>query len=205
MLKIPYVSRDHCQASDTCGRSNQGIFKQIVGFSSHETRPLAEGRAIHRDYLPGGRQTVEPRLDVSSFLGILPSGSFSAGLYFSEGEGTNEKLRRWHASKPGNHSSVRPWPAQLRQDIRIKQIHLLNTGVAATNSASFGNQLLQIVETGRWRHKPILQSRSGRFFQPLPFLDRNHDCCFHAAAGHHLRTFPQGRFDQLAKTSLRVL
>src|SRR5438105_1937319 len=105
------------------------------------------------------------------------------------------------------HCNTAPWGLGLRSSettlVSSKYIcSAQRLGLAPASLAPGGHANLRARLV---RQQQFFQRRPGRCLQPAPLVCRHQNGCFGAALGHHLRTFCQAPFEELAEPRLGIL
>ena len=107
-------------------RRDHGVFGQCIGFSVHETRPLAESGCVHRQHSVGNQDPVQPGFQFVGLRLVLFSGDFDPRLYLSYRNGGYEELLCWDIGYPSQYGAVWARPTQFRDDVGIEEIQVLS-------------------------------------------------------------------------------
>ena len=97
---------------DRRGR-DQRVFQQVVRSPVHELGPGPECAPIERQYIPGLRNLINPRLDLGGLLWVLLAAHFDAGLELAESNRREMEIFIGDALKPRYHGAVGLRPPEL--------------------------------------------------------------------------------------------
>lgn len=170
----------------------------------HELRPTSKDRRVRGNNTVALRNAVEPLLYLLGFLRILLPGNLDSSLYFTDGHCGNVKRLLGRGLNPGNDALVRFALEQLRDNIRVEEIHgsvdrlrcpalqVPSCWEAQSTSSLRGEQ-------------QRLQSRAGSLVQATPLLHRYQYRCLDTPQRYDLRPFRKTRFQKLAEAGFRIL
>jgi len=112
-LEVPGVARYHHELMHRGDRRDHGVLVEGVGLAVHQARPAAEGRAIHRQDVEALAHLIQPGFEIPGLAWILLTGQLDARLNLAEGHGRQVQMGVFDALKPGQHSAMGAWSAQL--------------------------------------------------------------------------------------------
>ena len=91
-----------------------------------QARPDAKCARVHVDHVIGLADAIDPGFDFIGLLGILLTGDLDSRLQFAERHGREVEILVGGSLQPGQDSPVRFWAPQLRNHVRVEEIHAAN-------------------------------------------------------------------------------
>ena len=148
---------------------------------------------------------IDPALDLSGLFRGLSAGELDACLQLTKRNGREMEALVGSLLEPGDYTAVRPRPPQLRDDIRVEEVHdRLFKGYrrppTPASARRHGN-----LSTRRVGEQQILESGLRRLLQPPPGINSYQHGGLHSSSGDDLRTFCEACLEHLAEVSFRVL
>ena len=86
----------------------------------HEFGPKPKIGCVHRQYVLGAKDMIEPGLDFGGLRGIGLPGVLDADLNLANRDRGYARPLPGDAGKPGDDSAMRPLPPELGNDIGVK-------------------------------------------------------------------------------------
>jgi hypothetical protein len=205
LLKVSYVSSDDGQIMYPSGSRDHRILDDGVRTMMHETRPLSEGRGIHRQNAVSLNEAINPSLDFVRLGRILLASNFDTGLKLTDCDCRNIKGLIGDPSEPSNESTVRTRSPKLGYDVCIEKKHW-DSDKPPRSAASTPTANRRIDrDPGVIGQEELLQGWTCRLPQAAPLLDRYQDGRLSAALCHDLRSFSKTGIQEFAESRLGVL
>ena len=121
------------------------------------------------------------------------------------GDGREVEILVGGLLQPRHDGAVRPRPAQLRNDVRIEEVHERSLERRGCPPAPASARRYRDLGSRRRGEQQILESGPRRLLQLPPLLDRHQHRRLHSSPGDDLGSLREARLQQLAEARFRVL